>query len=93
LDPSNGEYERGLGWAILNGGDKMEGISHLYRAKELSPSNVHVLTDLGTAMLMLEMQEFERYRAYPVWAKLLTGECLGRVYGLPHNIPLFRTMS
>ena len=53
LDPRNGEYERGLGWAIFNGGDQTDGLAHLYRAKELSPVNVNLLTDLATAMLVM----------------------------------------
>lgn len=52
LDPSNGEYERGLGWAIFNGGDRIEGLAHLYRALDLSPSNANTLTDIATAMLV-----------------------------------------
>jgi len=62
LDPRNGEYERGLGWAIFNGGDKTDGIAHLYRAKELSPTNANVLTDLATAMLLLG--NFDKAREY-----------------------------
>lgn len=53
LDPDNGEYERGLGWAIFNAGNRTEGIAHLFRALELSPSNVQAMTDLAAAMLML----------------------------------------
>lgn len=53
LDPSNGEYERGLGWAIFNGGDRTEGLAHLYRALDLSLSKANTLTDLATAMLVL----------------------------------------
>ena len=53
LEPDNGEYECGLGWAEFNGGDRTEGIGHLYRALELSPCNLHAMTDLATAMLML----------------------------------------
>lgn len=53
LDPDNSEYERGLGRAMFNGGNRTEGIGHLYRSLELSPSNLHAMTDLATAMLML----------------------------------------
>lgn len=62
LDPSNGEYERGLGWAIFNGGDKVDGLAHLYRAMDLSPTNANVLTDLATAMLVL--RNIDKAREY-----------------------------
>ncbi|MFC2042143.1 tetratricopeptide repeat protein [Chloroflexota bacterium] len=62
LDSKNGEYERGLGWAMFNGGDRIEGIGHLYRALELSPSNIHAMTDLAGALLMLG--NFEKAREY-----------------------------
>ena len=60
LDPDDGEYERGLGWAMFNGGNRVEGIGHLYRALELSPSNLHAMTDIATAMLMLRNMEKAR---------------------------------
>jgi tetratricopeptide (TPR) repeat protein len=53
LEHDNAEYERGLGWAMFNGGDRVEGMTHLFRALELSPTNVHATTDLGAAMLIL----------------------------------------
>ena len=34
LGPDDGEYERGLVWAMFNGGNRTEGIGHLYRALE-----------------------------------------------------------
>ena len=60
LDTENGEYERGLGWAMFNGGSRIEGIGHLYRALELSPSNIHAMTDLAGALLMLGNMEKAR---------------------------------
>ena len=60
LDPDNDEYERGLGWAMFNGCNRTEGIDHLYRALELSPSNLNAMTDLATAMLMLGNTEKAR---------------------------------
>jgi len=33
----------------------------------------------------LQMPEFERYRVYPVWVKMLTGKCQGKVYGFHYN--------
>ena len=48
LDPDNGEYERGQGWAMFNGGNRTEGLSHLYRALELLSSNLHAMTDLAS---------------------------------------------
>ncbi len=62
LDPRNGEYERGLGWAIFNGGDKADGLAHLYKAEELSPTDANVLTDLATAMLV--MGNIDKAREY-----------------------------
>ena len=57
LDPDNGEYERGLGWAVFNGSDRRNGLVHLYRATELSPAKTNALTDLATAMVMLEAMD------------------------------------
>lgn len=33
----------------------------------------------------LQMQEYERYRVYPVWVKMLTGERQDKVYGFDYN--------
>ena len=33
----------------------------------------------------LQMQEFERYRVYPVWARILAGERQGRVCGFHYD--------
>ena len=60
LDPDNSEYERGLGWAMFNAGNRTEGLSHLYRSLELLSSNLHAMTDLATAMLMLGNMEKAR---------------------------------
>lgn len=62
LDPDNSEYERGLGWAVFNKGSRAEGITHLYRALELSPSNIDAVTDLATTLLMLG--NVEKARGY-----------------------------
>jgi Flp pilus assembly protein TadD len=37
----------------LNDSDMLKGLTHLYRAAELCPSDANVAMDLGTAMLML----------------------------------------
>ncbi len=61
-NPDNSEYERGLGYAMFNAGNRTEGIGHLYRALELSPSNLHAMTYLTTAMLILgNMEENREY--------------------------------
>ncbi len=60
LDPDSSEYERGLGWAMFNAGSRAGGLSHLYRALELLSSNLHAMTDLATAMLMLGNMEKAR---------------------------------
>ncbi len=51
-----------MGWAIFNGVDKTDGLAHLHRAKELSPANVNLLTDLATAMLV--MGNIDKAREY-----------------------------
>jgi ribosomal protein S17 len=33
----------------------------------------------------LQMQEYERYRVYPVWVKMLTGELRGKCYGFNYD--------
>jgi len=33
----------------------------------------------------LQMQEYEQYRTYPVWVKMLTGERKGKVYGFHYD--------
>lgn len=53
LQRDNSEYERGLGWAMFSGGERIEGMSHLFKALELSPTDVNVITDVGAAMLVL----------------------------------------
>ena len=52
--PDNGEYRRGLGWAVYNNGDKETGISILEKARCLAPDNVQILTDLAVAYLSSE---------------------------------------
>ena len=59
-DEAKGHIERSLGWAEFNSGDRTEGIGHLYRALELLPYNIHAMTDLATAMLMLGNMEKAR---------------------------------
>jgi len=53
LSPNDSEYERCLGWALFNGGSEIEGLDHLNSALESAPTDVHIMTDLGTAMLIL----------------------------------------
>jgi len=63
LEPDSSEYERGLGGeAMFNAGKRVERLSHLYRAIELLSSNVHAMTDLATAVLMLG--NLEKAREY-----------------------------
>jgi len=31
------------------------------------------------------MQEFEKYRVYPIWAKITSGERAGKIYGFKYN--------
>ena len=33
----------------------------------------------------MQTQEFDKYAVYPVWAKMLTGERKGKVYGFPYD--------
>jgi tetratricopeptide (TPR) repeat protein len=51
--PDNGEYLRGLGWAIYNGGDTVKGLACLLRASEKDPRNINTLNDLAVAYLGL----------------------------------------
>lgn len=62
LSPDNAEYERCLGWAMFNGPNEIGGLDHLNRALELAPKDVHIMTDLGTAMLVL--RDFTMARQY-----------------------------
>jgi tetratricopeptide (TPR) repeat protein len=52
-EPNNGEYLRGLGWAIYSNGDKMRGLACLHKAIELAPTNVNILTDMAAAYLTM----------------------------------------
>ena len=52
-EPNNGEYLRGLGWAVYSSGDRMKGLAYLHKAIDLSPTNVNILTDLAVAYLSL----------------------------------------
>ncbi len=60
LEPDNSEYERGSGWAMFNAGKGIEGLGHLHRSLELLSSNIHAMTGLATAMLMLGNMEKAR---------------------------------
>jgi len=33
----------------------------------------------------MQMQEFEKYRVYPLWAKVTSGERVGKIYGFRYN--------
>jgi len=48
-DPGNGEYLRGLGWAIYSSGDVARGLSCLEEASRLQPANPNIMTDLAVA--------------------------------------------
>jgi hypothetical protein len=50
-EPDNGEYLRGLGWAIYNERDKIQGLDYLIHASKLEPTNVNILNDLSVAYL------------------------------------------
>jgi Tfp pilus assembly protein PilF len=39
-DPDSGEYLRGLGWAIYNGGDTVKGLTYLRWASEKDPKTL-----------------------------------------------------
>jgi tetratricopeptide (TPR) repeat protein len=48
-EPGNGEYLRGLGWAIYSSGDVARGLSCLEEANRLQPANANIMTDLAVA--------------------------------------------
>lgn len=50
-EPGNGEYLRGLGWAVFSGGDQARGLSCLEEASQLQPSNANMMTDLAVAYM------------------------------------------
>jgi tetratricopeptide (TPR) repeat protein len=50
-EPDDGEYLRGLAWAIFNSGDMAEGLASLEKARRLAPANAGILTDLAVAYL------------------------------------------
>jgi len=50
-EPGNGEYLRGLGWALFSGGDQARGLSCLEEASRLQPSNANIMTDLAVAYM------------------------------------------
>jgi tetratricopeptide (TPR) repeat protein len=52
-NPNNGEYLRGLGWAIYNGGDTIKGLFYLRKASQKEPKNVNILNDLSVVYLGL----------------------------------------
>ncbi len=52
-EPNNGEYLRGLGWAVSSSGDRMKGLVYLHKANDLLPTNVNILTDLAVAYMSL----------------------------------------
>lgn len=50
-EPNNGEYLRGLAWAIYSSGDVAKGLAYLEKASHLTPANANILTDLAVAYL------------------------------------------
>jgi tetratricopeptide (TPR) repeat protein len=50
-EPNNGEYLRGLGWAIFNGGDKVHGLDYLLQANKFEPNNVNIINDVSVAYM------------------------------------------
>ena len=50
-EPDNGEYLRGLAWAIYSSGDVAKGLVSLEKASHLAPDNANILTDLAVAYL------------------------------------------
>ena len=50
-EPENGEYLRGLSWAIYSSGDVTKGLAFLEEASRLAPANANILTDLAVAYL------------------------------------------
>ncbi len=50
-EPNNGEYLRGLGWALYESGDAARGLVSLEKASRLAPDNANILTDLAVAYL------------------------------------------
>jgi tetratricopeptide (TPR) repeat protein len=52
-EPNNGEYLRGLGWAVYNGGDTAKGLNYLLKANEKEPKNVNILNDLSVVYMGL----------------------------------------
>ena len=52
----------GFGWAVFNGGDRIEGLAQLHRAAELAPDNANILTDLAAAFLTMgNLDKAEEY--------------------------------
>ena len=50
-EPDNGEYLRGLAWAVYSSGDVAKGLVSLEKASRLAPTNANILTDLAVAYL------------------------------------------
>ena len=60
MQPDNGEYERALGWAMFEAGVKSRVETDLYRASELAPKDVNILTDIGS----LALGNFDKAKEY-----------------------------
>lgn len=52
-EPDNGEYLRGLGWAIYNSGDTQKGLAYLRKGYVKDPKNINILNDLAVVYLGL----------------------------------------
>lgn len=50
-EPDNGEYFRGLAWAVYSSGDVTQGLASLIKASRLAPDNANILADLAVAYL------------------------------------------
>ena len=60
-EPRNGEYLRGLGWAVFESGDEEKGLELLMKANVLSPDNPNILTDLAVAFMPENIFRAESY--------------------------------
>lgn len=89
-EPNNGEYLRGLGWALHRAGDEARGLAHLHRAADLEPINVNILNDLAVAYL--SGLRFDKAREYAEKAmRIAPDNNVAR--GILDNIDRFRGAS
>jgi ribosomal protein S17 len=67
----------------LGGGQRTAKTGDLVKIKQCGP--IPEVAGEDAELVELQTQDFERYTAYPVWVKMLSGERKGKIYGFQYD--------